>query len=100
MNVTQDHRSVGSPQRGIQLGNSATSAMPPVLDRLLQLRSYLLSLSAHLNAFESRINGGLPEKTGGATGDYPPCSIEDVVSHIEQISSDIEMAHNRLAVRF
>jgi len=87
-----------------QLGtNGARPDTPPVVDRLLGLRSRLLSMSAHLIAFEQRMNGSPPEPANNKiSGDpnYPPSSIEDLLSQIETVVTDIDAGHNRLASRF
>lgn len=77
---------------------------PPVTDRLISIRSRLLQMNMHLIAFEQRMNGNPPEpqvnKISTTEPGYPPASIEDLLTQIEQAISDLDNAHGRIAQRF
>lgn len=76
---------------------------PPLVTRLVGIRTQLLIMCRDLIGFEQALDGSPPEPTNKTTPSpesYPPCSIEDIVSQIEQITRDIEAAHSRIARRF
>lgn len=89
---------------GVLSGRLGEASRMPVVDRLHRLRENLGQMSRHLAAFQQRMNGNPPEPEkhpgNGAIGSYPPCSIEDVLSQIEQHVNDISEYYTQIAGRF
>lgn len=90
-------RSLGFAQNG------KTAPQQSLIARLCDLRTNLGRMSMELQQFQRQLNGDPPEPVStGATvgGGYPPCSIEDIMSQIEQNVADIAGFHQRIASRF
>lgn len=91
----------GQVPSGLRQNGGATAPVTPLVNRLCDIRTRVSNISGVLHQFQAHLNGDPPqpgntEKVAG----YPPCSMEDILSQIEQHLRDIEDAHQRIASRF
>ena len=99
------HPDAGASIRGYNnLGGTAggLAAVPttPLMPRLIEHRGQLLAISHNLNMFETRMNGTGDKVNPSPGNDYPPSSIEDIMSQIEAIVRDINEVYARITNRF
>ncbi len=84
-----------------QNGASTLTPANPLLPRLCEIRTRLSAISGDLIRFQAKLNGDPPDAhiKDNSPG-YPPCSVEDVLSQIEQHIVDIENQQCRIGARF